>query len=327
MKVQLIRTLLAAAVLGCSSLGMAQTVAYPQGPVRVIVATTAGSATDSLARAMAEELRKELGQSVIVDNKPGASGIIGAQALASAAPDGHTIGLIQSTPFLYAPHTVAKLPYDVKQDFTFIRPIAGTQFMLAVNKDVPASNMDEFMAWAKQNQGKISYGSYGTGGAGHLISAYLSDSNKLNMVHAPYKGEIPMIQDLLGGQISWAIGTKGTMLPHITSGRIRALAVMGDKRFADLPSLPTMAEAGFPEPEFKPVGWFAMVAPAGTPAEIVSRIDKESRKAMDSPKMQALFQLYGMEPMYGSAADFRRDFAASDPLIAKLIKMSGVVPE
>lgn len=329
MSIRFARVLLAAAgiAVGLHAGAQAQTPDYPRRPVRLIVSAPAGSAADSLARALAEELGKRLGQPLVVDNKPGASGVVAAQALANAAPDGYTLGMMQSTPFLYAPHLMVKLPYNVKRDFTFIRPIAGTQFVLAVNKDVPARNVKELVAWGEKNKGKVSYGSYANGGAGHLMSAYLNGKYNLDMTHVPYKGEGPFVQDLVAGQVSWGIGTKGTMLPHIQSGRLRALAVVGDHRFADLPDLPTMAESGFPGTEFKPVGWFAVVAPAGLPVALRDRLDHDSREAMRSTRLKAVSQVFGLEPMDGSAADFRRDFDASGPLITRLFDLAGVKPE
>jgi tripartite-type tricarboxylate transporter receptor subunit TctC len=182
-----------------------------------------------------------------------------------------------------------------------------------VNQSVPARNMKEFMAWAQQGKGKLSYGSYGTGSAGHLMSAYLSQSRNLEMSHVPYKSEGPYIQDLAGGVVPWGIGTLGPMLPHMKTGRVRPLAVMAAKRLPELPDVPTMAEAGFPDKEFLTVAWFTLSAPAGTPKPILDLLEKQAREISQSTPMKARFQVFGLEGVGGSAEQFRRNFEATSP--------------
>lgn len=305
------------------TLGHAQTLDYPKKPIVMVIPAGAGGATDILGRVMAEELGKRLGQTVVVDNKTGASGMIGAQAVARAAPDGHTLLLAYSTPIFYAHHMFSKVPYDVRKDFELITQIASTSVVLTVNSQVPARNMKEFMAWAQKNKGKINYGSYGTGSAGHLMSAYLSQSRGLDMTHVAYKSENPYIQDLAAGVVPWGMGTLGPALPFLKSGRVRVLAVMGPNRLPELPDVPTMAEAGFKDPEFNTVAWFTLLAPAGTPAPIVQRLEKEAMAIIQSTPMKARFQVFGLEAVQGGAAQFRRDFEAVNPIIEKLVKISG----
>ena len=315
------KSLLAVAALACSSVVAAQD--YPSRPITLVVPAGPGGATDIIARVMAEEFSKRLKQPVVVENKTGASGMIGTQAVARATPDGYTLLMAYSTPIYYARHMFSKVPYDVTRDLAVISEVATTSLVLTVNSSVPAKNMKEFMAWAQQGKGKLSYGSYGTGSAGHLMSAYLSQSRDLAMSHVPYKSEGPYIQDLAGGVVPWGIGTLGPMLPHVKSGRVRPLAVMAAKRLPELPDVPTMAEAGFPDKEFLTVAWFTLSAPAGTPKPILDLLEKHAREISQSTPMKARFQVFGLEGVGGSAEQFRRNFEATSPIIEKLVKVSG----
>lgn len=317
------KTLLAIAALAFSSLAAAQ--AYPERPITFIVPSVAGSGVDVLARSMAEQMSKSMGQTILVNNKTGASGMLAAQAVANADPDGYTVLVTHSGPVLTAPYLFSKVPYDVRKDLAFVSQLCTGQLVLAVNADkVPATNMQEFIAWAEKNKGTVNYGSFGIGSSSHLIGAYFSESHKLDMVHAAYKGETPMIQDLVGGQLSWGIASIGSFAPHIASGRLRALAVLGEVRPAELPNVPTMAEAGFPDVEYKPVGWIAMLAPANTPAPILERLEKEARTAAQSATMKARFESYGMGIILATtAAEFRESYEASVPVVQRLIKISG----
>lgn len=311
----------------CSGLALAQNAAapqdYPRRPITMVIPAAAGGGTDVVGRVLADELGKRLGQPVVVDNKSGASGMLGANAVARAAPDGYTVLVSYSTPVFYAHHMFSKVPYDIRKDFEFITQIAATSLVLMVNANVPVKNMKEFMAWAQQNKGKINYGSYGTGSPGHLMSAYLSDSRKLEMTHVAYKSEAPHIQDLSAGVVSWGMGTLAAAQPQIKAERLRPLAILGPRRLADLPDVPTMAEAGFPDPEFKTIAWFTMLAPAGTPKPILARLEKEAVQIIHSTAMKARLQVFGLEGVEGGAAQFRKDFEASNPIIDKLVKISG----
>ena len=260
----------------------------------------------------------------MVDNKTGASGMLGTQAVARAAPDGHTLLVAYSTPIFYAHHIFAKVPYDIRKDFEFISQLAATSLVMMVNADVPAKNMKEFMAWAQQNKGKVNYGSYGQGSPGHLMSAYLSDSRKLDMTHVAYKSEAPHIQDLAGGVVSWGLGTIAAAQGALKDKRIRPIAIYGPKRLAELPDVATMAEQGFADPEFNTVAWFTLLAPAGTPKPILQRLEKETVEIIHSTAMKARFQVFGLESVPGGAARFHKDFDAVDPVIQKLVRISGV---
>lgn len=320
-----IKVLIAIAALIWSGLSIADN--YPSRPITFVVPTTAGGSADSLARALAEEMRKRLNQPIIVENKPGASGMLGVQTVARAKPDGYTVLVTQSTPISNAPFLYSQMPYDVQRDLTFVTQLWEGAFLLAVNKDVPAKNFKEFLAWATKNKGKVTYGSYGIGSAGHLIGAYLSESKGLDMIHVPYKGVSLMVQDLVGGQISWAMVAPGTLSSHLASGRARALAVFGEHRFKELPNVPTMAELGFRDPEYRPVTWVGMMVPAGTPASVVTLLEKEARVAIQSPTMRSRLQTFTMVPIGNSSTEFRRNFDATLPVLKRMIKISGAKAE
>jgi tripartite-type tricarboxylate transporter receptor subunit TctC len=310
--------------LSAMAIAPAQAQEYPSRPITMVIPAAPGGATDILGRVMAEELGKRLGQPVIIDNKVGASGMIGAQAVARAAPDGHTLLMAYSTPIFYAHHVFSKVPYDVRKDFDFISEVAATSLVVTVNAErVPARNMKEFMAWAKANKGKLNYGSYGVGSAGHLMSAYLNQSRDLGMNHVAYKSEGPYLQDLAAGNVPWGMGTLGPTLPFLKSGKLRVLAVLGPKRLADLPDVPTMTEAGFPDPEFNTVAWFTLLAPVDTPKPIVQRLEKETITVIQSTAVKARLQVFGMDQVKGGAEQFRKDFEAANPVIEKLVKISG----
>ncbi|CAG2154955.1 hypothetical protein LMG31506_05254 [Cupriavidus yeoncheonensis] len=316
------RALLSAAALVCS--GAARADNYPGRPITFVVPSAPGGAMDAIARTLAEVMSKRMGQPIIVDNKPGASGMLGTQYVARAAPDGYTVLVTTSAPLLNAPFMFAKVPYDVKRDLSFVSQICTGELVLAVNpKKVPVKTIHEFVAWARQHNGTLAYGSYGVGSASHLMGSYFSTSNKLDMTHAPYKGESLMVQDMIGGQVDWGIGTLGVMAPHFQNGRLRALAVMGDRRPAELPNVPTMAESGFPQQEYKPVGWAAMLAPANVPPAVLNRLEEEVRAAVQTTTMKARFQVYGMYALGTSSAEFRRDFDATAPVTERLIRLSG----
>ncbi|HMO45654.1 MAG TPA: tripartite tricarboxylate transporter substrate binding protein [Rubrivivax sp.] len=321
-----LKAFVTSALLAATATAGAQS--YPSKPITVVVPAPPGGIVDTLTRTMVEEMAKQMGQPLIVDNKPGASGVLAAQTVARAAPDGYTVLVTYSTPILNAPYMFKKLPYDVKRDFSYVSQLYTGQLVLAVNSQaVPAKNMREFVAWAEGNKGKVVYGSYGIGSSAHLIGAYLSQSKGLDMVHVPYKGEPPMLQDLIGGQIAWAVGSASSLQPHLDSGKLRALAVLGDKPIKELPKVPTMAQAGFPDVEYRTVGWIGMLAPAGLPAPIQARLEQESLAALQSTAMKARLQVAGMEPIGATGAQFRRDLEASLPVTEQLINVSGAKAE
>lgn len=316
-----------ASILALACCGFATAQDYPSKPVTLVVPAAPGGGTDILARAMADELKKRLGQTFIVDNKAGASGMIGAQAVARAAPDGYTLLFSYSAPIYYARHMFAKVPYDVTRDLAVVSEVAANNLILVVNKDVPVKNMKEFMAWAQKGKGNLGYGSIGIGSAGHLAAAYLNVSRDLGMTHVPYKSEAPFAQDLAAGVVPWGMGTLAPMQPFIQSGKVRPIAVLAEKRLPALPDVPTMKELGYADPELRSMSWFTLAAPAHTPQPILNLLEKNAREIAQSTEMKARFQVLGLDPVGGGAADFRRNYDASGPVIEKLIKVSGAREE
>lgn len=315
------KTFVAIAALLCSGWTAAQD--YPSRPITFVLPAPPGGATDAVARAVAEHMAKSLRQPIVIDNRPGAAGMLGTQAVARAAPDGYTVLVAHSGPVAYAPYMFSKVPYDVQRDLAPISELCSASLVFTVGKGVPARNLQEFIAWARQHKGKVNYGSFGIGSSSHLVNSYLSESQKLEMAHVAYKGEAPMAMDIVAGQIQAGIGTLGTMAPFLATGQLRALAVVGDQRLASLPDVPTMAETGLGDPEYKLLGGIVMMAPAGTPAPVLARLEQEARAAVQSTAVKARLQVYGLVAMGNSAGEFRKNLEASRPVIQRLIQVSG----
>lgn len=315
------KTLLAAVLLAVSAACGAQS--YPTRPITLVVPGPPGGATDTVARALAEDMGRRLGQPIIVDNKPGGAGVIAVQAVTRPAPDGYTLLLTHSAPLVNTPFLYASTPYKVRRDLVFISELCVGTLVLAVSDKVPAKNVDEFLAWAAKNKGKVSFGSYGVGSYPHLVGAHLNQSRGLDMTHVAYKGEAPMVQDMLAGQIDWAIGSITTLGPQVKSGHLRALAVMGDKRSRDLPNVPTMLEAGMKDQEMRPTAWVGLVARAGTPPAILEKLETEARASIQSPAMRARLETMALIPVGSTSAEFRREFEATEPVMGRLIQASG----
>ncbi|MDK3023422.1 tripartite tricarboxylate transporter substrate binding protein [Cupriavidus taiwanensis] len=320
-----IRSLLVLGLLAWSCAGLAQS--YPTRPLTIVVPGPPGGATDTLARALAEDMGKRLGQPIVVDNKPGGGGVIAVQAITRGPQNGYTLLLTHSAPLINTPHLYPSVPYDVRRDLAFVTEVAVGKVVLAVRRDVPAANVQEFLAWAAKNKGKVSFGSYGVGSFPHLVGAHLNTTRGLDMTHIAYKGEAPMAQDLLAGNIAWAIGSVTTLGPHIKSGRLRALAVMGNKRIKEMPEVATIAESGFADQELRAPAWLGLLARSGTPADILARLETEARASVQSPAMQARLEALALEPVGNSPAEFRQEFEATEPAMARLIKASGAKAE
>ncbi|MGH8783790.1 MAG: Bug family tripartite tricarboxylate transporter substrate binding protein [Cupriavidus necator] len=319
------KSLIAVALLAWSAVCGAQD--FPSRPITLIVPAPPGGATDTIGRALAEDMSKRLGQPIIVDNKPGGAGVIAMQTLTRAPADGYTLLLSHSAPLINTPYLYAKVPYNVRRDIAFITEVCLGKIVLAVRSEVPAKTVPEFLAWAAQHKGTVSFGSYGVGSFPHLVGAHLNQTRGLEMVHVAYKGEAPMVQDMIAGNIAWAIGSVTTLGPHIKSGRLRALAVMGDKRIKELPGVPTMEEAGMKEQEMRPPAWVGLLARSGTPAAILTRLETEARASVKSTVMQSRLDAMALEPVGNTSAEFKRDFETAEPVMARLIKSSGATAE
>ncbi|AOZ03779.1 ABC transporter substrate-binding protein [Cupriavidus sp. USMAHM13] len=300
---------LVAGQLAMSGAAAAQPVqAFPSKPVRIVVPYPAGGATDVLARAIAEPLGKQWQRPIVVENKPGASGMIGADAVAKAAPDGHT-ALLTITTLVQAPSLYAKAPVDPVRDFVPVSELGTTSLVLAVHQSVPASTLAEFIALVRAAPGKYSYGSFGTGSSGHLYGEIFKESARLDMTHVSYKGEAAELNDLLGGQVPAAIISVMGAKPHVASGRLRALAVTGPARAPQLPGVPTFAEAGIGGMES--MGWFGLLLPAATPRQIVDKYAADVNRILATPALRGRMGEMGVV-LSGSTPDAFAQTVQSD---------------
>lgn len=272
--------LLAALALGPAGWVAAAEADYPNKPVKIIVGFPAGQGTDTIARAMASKLQVSLGQTFIVDNKPGAGGILGQQAAAVAAPDGYTILLTSAGPMAVNPGVYEKLPYDPIKDYTAVGSVINVPLVMVANTTLPAKNLKELLALAKTKPGEINFGSSGNGVTNHLAMEMLNIAAGTKMTHVPYKGSPPALTDLMAGRISVMFDTPVAVLPFVKDGRLKAIAVSGATRIGALPDVPTVAEMGFKD--FETSQWYGILAPAGTPRDIVKRLQEESLKALKS---------------------------------------------
>ena len=296
-------------------------------PLRVVVPFAAGGATDVIARVLGERMGQRFGQSVVVDNKPGAAGLIAGEAVAKAQPDGMTALLGTTSSMLTNKYLYKKTPYDPLTDLTPLVRVCLAPIALVVTNDVPAQNMQEFMAWIKANKGKLSYGSYGIGSHAQLACATLSDIAGADMAHVAYKGEAPMIQDLLGGQIKIGMGSMLTLKPHIDAGKLRALAVTGPRRVPLLPDVPTFAEAGLKQEALALVGWLAIAAPKGMSADVARQWAQAANQAVASRDGMARIIAAGFVPVDDDTPEsFGRLWAQEGPIWGRLLQAAGVQP-
>ncbi len=297
---------------------------YPVKPIRIIVSYAPGGATDAMARVLGERMSKAMGVPFLVENKPGAGGIIGTEATAKATPDGYTISLALSNSIMTNQFIYPKLPYDPNKDLSMIYKIADGPQLLVVQSSIPAKTPAEFAAYLKANPGKVSFGSYGQGSYPHMAGEFLSKQTNSQLSHVAYKGEAPMLQDLLGGQLQFAFGSPANLKPHVDAGKFRALGVTGTKRFASLPNVPTLQEQGWKDKPYQLVGWFAFVGPAGIAQPIQERLAKEIAKALSDPEVKDRLVNMGYEANTASGPDdllatYKRDL----PDWKELVKASG----
>jgi len=294
---------------------------YPSRPVRLIVPAAAGGPSDLVARLVAQRLAEPLGQPVVVENMPGAGLMLGTGAVARARPDGYTMLFTTSTPIVMTPFTIRKVPYDVKRDLTTVAHLGATPLVLYVNSAVPVRTVREFAELARAKPGEVVYGSYGVGSSAHVLMEYLARQLGVKLVHVPYKGVSPQVQDLAGGQIVAAVADLGVPAPFVKNGRIRAIAVTGTRRAPALPEVPTFAEQGITGMEpFSP--WWGLFAPSATPAPIVTRVGSEVVKIARSPEFVArLSELGGVatgETSEAASAIVRAEWARWERIIADL---------
>ena len=310
----------AAIILSASG---AQAQEWPARPVRIVVPYPAGGAVDIVTRVLADKLATQWGQPVVVENKAGAGGLIGADSVSKAAPDGYTLVMGTVSSHAIAPAVYRKMPYDPVADFGAISLVALTPYIITVNLGVPASSLRELMAHARANPDKLNFGSSGTGTTPHLAGELFNTMAGTRMAHVPYKGSAPMVADLLGGQVQVAFDN--TVIPHIKAGKLRGLAVTGPARLAAVPDIPTAAEAGLPG--YEAVGWMGLFAARGTPAALRSRLAADTAKAAGTPDFMAKMEGLGFQARTNMPAEFDAYLKAETVKWAKVVKDAGVPQE
>ena len=313
---------LALAAAMASGTAMAQ--AWPTKPISLIVPFPAGGTTDVLARALAEKLTVSLGQTVIVESKPGAGATLGADYVAKSKPDGYTL-LVGAVHHTIASSVYKKLPYDFQKDLAPITEIALVPNVLVINASNPAKTVAELVTQLKAKPGAYNYGSNGNGTAQHLIGTQFENLTGTDLVHIPYKGSGPLATDLLGGQVTMSFDTVTPVLQHIKAGKLRALAVTTAKRSSALPDVPTLEEAGLKG--FNIGTWFGVLAPAATPQDILARLNAEMVKVIQSPDFRKRMAEIGAEPIGNSAEQMAAQIKSETEKFAKLVKDAKVVIE
>ena len=321
---------LAAATAAAGPLG-ARAQAAPTGfatrPVRVVVPFAAGGATDVIARILGERMAQRFGQSVVVDNKPGAAGLIAGEMVAKAPPDGMTALLGTTSSMLTNKYLYKKTPYDPLTELTPLVRVCLAPIALVVTADTPAQNLQDFMAWIRSQKGKLTYGSYGIGSHGQLACTTLSEVAGADMTHVAYKGEAPMVQDLLGGQIKIGMGSLLSLKAHVDAGKLRALAVTGPRRVPLLPEVPTFTEAGYPQDALSIVGWLAIAGPKAMPADVARQWALAANHAVASREGLARIIAAGFVPVNDDTPEkFARLWAQEAPVWGRLLQAAGVQP-
>ncbi len=323
-----IRALCAAVLAACISLAMPLSAVgqtYPSKPIRIVVPFTPGGSNDVLARAIGEKLAASLGQPVVVDNKPGASGNIGSDAVAKSPADGYTLLIAANSVMSMNPALFAKMPFDSVKDFEPITLLGVVPVVLAINPEVKATSVKELVAVAKAKPGGLKYASSGKGSPQHLSAELFKSMTGTDIVHIPYKGAAPAVTDLLGGHVELQFGAINSLLPHVKAGKLRALGVAGAQRVSALPDVPTIAEAGVAG--YDSDIWIALVAPAKTPAAIVNLLNAEVRKALAAPDVQQKLAEQAIEPRGSSPAALAKLVSDDLKRWSRVVKDAGIQPE
>ena len=319
----LLRSGLALLLLAAPALAQAQ--GWPSRPLRLIVPFPPGGSTDILGRALGQTLSEVLKQPVVIDNRPGAGGTIGAEAAAKASADGYTLLMGQLGPLAVSPAIYKNLPYDPVKSFAPVCLMAIVPSVLVVNTSLPVASVQELIAYAKKFPGKLTYGSAGNGSTSHLTTEYFKLATGLDILHVPYKGVGPMLTDLISGQVAMGINGAPAVMPHVTSGRLRALAVTSLARVPSLPDIPTLDESGLHG--FEANGWYGIVAPAGTPEAILRRLNSDVRRAMAAPELRARLDAEGAIPAGGMPEEFGAFIASEIARWGAVLKRAGIEPQ
>jgi tripartite-type tricarboxylate transporter receptor subunit TctC len=297
---------------------------FPDRPIRLVVPYAAGGATDSVARLVGQKMSQELGQAIVVDNRAGADGNIGAELVAHSKPDGYTILMGDVGNLTMGPAVRRSVPYDAVRDFAPITQLVSAPNILAVHPSVPANTFRDFIAYAKANPNKLSFASSGTGGSAHLAGELLERATGIDIVHIPYKGASPALVDVLRGDVQIIFGLS-VVLPHVKDGKLRALATTGPRRMALLPQVPTIAEMGFPG--FEATAWYGLLAPAGTPRTIVARLHDVAVRALRSPEVTEKLEAAGNEIVGSGPDEFAAYIISEKAKWAETVEAAGIKVE
>lgn len=295
---------------------------FPNQPIRLVVPFSPGGSTDIVARYISKELGDELGESIVIENRPGATGQIGSVAVARAKPDGHTLIMATTSTHSISPYLHATPPFDPLNDFEPISNVALLPFVLVTKPDLPVKSVKELIELAKKNPGSFSYASSGNGSSLHLAGALFTGMADINMMHVPYKGAAPAVSDVMGGQVAVMFDTIPSSLPNAQAGRLNILAVSSLERSQLLPDVPTVAETGLPG--YEVVGWAGLLAPKGTPKAVIDKINAAVNKVLQTPEMRERFLTQGAQPDGTTSAEFSALMQAEDKKWREVIKAAGI---
>lgn len=293
---------------------------YPTKPIRIIVSYAPGGGTDVIARVLARKLNEAWGQAVIVENRPGAGGNIGTETVAKAAPDGYTLSLVPSSHAI-APLFYARLPFDVFKDFTFITLVASGPNIVVVNPSVPVKSIAELVSLAKEKPGELAFASAGVGSSTHLAGEYFNGVAGINALHVPYKGSSQAEADVISGRVSYMVDSIPSALPKVQAGQVRALATTGKRRFAALPNVPTVLEAGIP---YESTSWWGVIGPANLPSTIVDKVGAEITRIMRQDDVKEFIAGQGAEPTTSTPQEFFDLVKRDNALYANIVKDANI---
>jgi len=313
------KLLMACALAFCGS-ALAQS--YPSKPVRVIIPWPPGQATDLAARLMGEKLSQVLGQPFVMENKPGAGGQIGTEQVVKSAPDGYTLLAASSGPISIMPN-LQKIPYEPLRDLAPVSLISTAPFALVVAPSFPASNAKEFLALVRGSPGKYTFASSGTGATAHMFAELFNSMAKIRVIHVPYKGSVPALTDVMGGQVAYAVETVASTAPHIKSGKLKTFGVTSARRNAALPDVPTLAEAA-DLPGYDCAAWIGYAAPAGTPKEILARLAAEMQKAAQLPDLKERYVPLGMDSVANTPEEMLAFLRREQARYGEIVKAANI---
>lgn len=303
----------------------AQSAAYPTRAIRIIVAYPPGGSTDVAARLVAEPLSRALGQPVVIENRPGAGGTIGASLVAKSDADGYTLLFGSAAETSIARVTMKNVPFETLKDFAPVTLVGRVPFLLVTNAALPPTNLRELIAWIRSSPGKVNYSSFGNNTTNHLVGEAFKVAAGVDVAHIPYKGSAPSVADLLGGQVQYTFDTITAVLPHVRGGRLRAIAVATAQRSALVPDVPTLSESGLPG--FTGGTWFGLLAPVATPAPVVERLNRELAAILHSDAMRKEFESRGIEPVGDSPQEYAQFIRSETERWTQLAAKIGLKPE